>query len=184
MKKISLILVVLLLVSFGLSADPADSTSLHMGTSVVGQTSVVVGDYDVSVPEDLQGFKSIDPVATSDNPFQFGYDDNSFDGKRSFKIFTMTNVAGSYLVTTTAMPLSNGGANPYYLPYSVQIGTDNPVTVDSVTGESLTLMSFSASGGMNYNGSAEIKLNIEETDYQEAAQGSYTSVWTIELIKN
>ncbi|MCB5231241.1 MAG: hypothetical protein WDA17_00055 [Sphaerochaetaceae bacterium] len=181
MKKISLLLIVFLVIGFSLSAETTVvSTSFKMGTEVEEITSVIVGFFDSAKPTSVSHFEAVTEAGTTSTPLFFNPEDPLYHG---IAIFTMTNVPGSYSVSTTAMPLVNG--NGYILPYSVKIGNANPVKINASSGQGLTLMgNYTASGGLFFERSDDIELSIADADYEVAQVGEYTSTWTINLIKN
>ncbi len=187
MKKFGLILIIFLIITFGLSAAVADSSELHMSTSVAGVSHVVVSEYNSSTPSTWDAFTTVqqNPTGTSDNPFLLGVQGESYNETADFSIYVATNVPGSYSVTTTAEALTTGPGG-YVLPYSVQIGGANPVVVNDTDGEGLTLMSFTVneSDGLKIEQSSKVILTVAQSDYFNAGSGEYSSTWTIELIKN
>ncbi len=184
MKKISLVLVIFLMITFGLSADNP-SAELHMSTNVSPMSEIVIADYESDGVDSLLAFRGLAPSGTEDNPFTFGPDGNGFDGSSTFAVYMMTNVPGTYSVTTTANPLKTTSGS-YSMPYSVTVGSGNPQQIGS-EGVQLTFLSGIVVGsgdGLSFEQSAEVTLTVTEADYLAAGAGSYTSVWTVELIKN
>lgn len=185
MKKIGLILITFLLITFGLSADAVDSTSLHMVTSVAEMSQVVVGNHGASLPTTKSSFESAGPIATEEDPFVFGWNEGDFYSEHYFAAFVMTNVPGNYSVGATAEPLTTGQQNGYALPYSVDIG--GTVTKITDSSASLTLInnfSVLASDGLSFDKSGTVTLTVNLSDYEAAGSGNYSSTWTIELIKD
>ena len=183
MKRISLILIILILIVFGVSAGVEDTASLHLSTSVIGVSSVIVGE-EQALPESKSEFEGIPLMGTELSPIVFS---EGLNLNQYFAVYAMTNVDGTYSVETTAKPLRNGvnGASGYILPYSVTIGSGNPVVVNTAAGEELTLISsFVQSNGLSFAKSGEVALSIASDDFAAAESGSYVSVWTINLIKN
>lgn len=174
-------MIILLVVGFGVSAATVDSTTLNLGTKVDSVTSIIVGYSMFENPTDTVDFEGIVAsglAGTSENPLML-----TTVGPEMIAIFTMTNVPGSYSVSTTAMPLKN--ADGYILPYSVKIGNASAVEVSTLAGANLTLIdTYTASGGMFFERSADIYLSVADDDFKAAQAGAYTSVWTINLIKN
>ncbi len=187
MKRISLVLIVLMLIVFGLSADPADTASLHMSTSVLPISKVMVGDSNKILPTEKSSFEAVGPIATEDDPFIFGLNaDGVYYDKNYFAAFVMTNVPGNYSVKTKAQPLKTSGTTPYVLPYYVQIGSGAAAKVGG-SGLDLTLISsFTVleAGGLSFAKSDTVTIDVKYNDWESAGSGDYSSIWTIELIKN
>jgi hypothetical protein len=186
MKRISLILIILILIVFGVSAAVADTAPLHLSTSVDPITQVIVGGHNVALPDSLSSFTGIDEIGTSGNPFVFKYDGESWEGEHYFSAFVMTNDPGSYSVTTTAEPLKTSGQNVYAMPYYVTIGTGSATKVEGSSVALTLINSFTVTeaAGMAFAKSETITLSVEADDYQAAGAGNYSSIWTINLIKN
>ena len=186
MKRIYLILIVLILAVFGVSAAVADTASLYMSTSVDPIAQVLVGDSNKILPTEKSSFEAVGPIATEDDPFIFGYGEQSFNGTNYFAAFVMANDPGTYSVSTTAQPLKTSGATPYVLPYYVKIGSEAATKVEG-SGLALTLISnFSVTeaGGLMFAKSDTVTIEVKEDDYEKAGAGDYSSTWTINLIKN
>lgn len=185
MKKISLILVIILMVTFGVYADdpPAlgDTASLHLSTIVEGFADVLVGDYTETLPESLSDFRSLSAVGTATDPLVFSTGSGG-NMEQHFAIYVAANEPGDYEVKTTAKPLKNSGG--YIMPYTVQVGTGNKLAVNSENGTELTLINEFTVSGLTLKRSLDVNLEILSSVFDSAEAGAYSSVWTIELIKN
>lgn len=187
MKRIYLILIVLILAVFGVSAAVADTASLYMSTSVDPIAQVLVGDSNKILPTEKSSFEAVGPIATEENPFTFGWAaGQAFNGTNYFAAFVMANDPGTYSVSTTAQPLKTPGATPYVLPYYVKIGSEAATKVEG-SGLALTLISnfsVTAAEGLKFAKSDAVTIEVKENDYEKAGAGDYSSTWTINLIKN
>lgn len=175
MKKISLLLAILLMVSFGVSGAAAD-TSFEIVTSVSDVSQVRVGDANKN-PSSVSTFESIGEIEqiTISNVDGIGL-------THPLGVYAMTNVSGTYTVSTTATPLRIGEEG-FILKYTVTVDSTDYV-VDSAAGTSITFISsFSQSSGLSF-AKQNFDVTVAATDLEAAESGDYSSTWTIELIKD
>jgi len=178
MKKLLFILTLLFLFTLNIgAASTEDSTSFNIATDIAGLTQVIISDGAYN-PTDKASFEYISPMgADSDNPVIFIND--GFNTSHPLAVYAMTNVPGSYTIKTTAKPLKNAGG--HVIPYSVKVGNGSPVVVSANT--NITFSTFNQSSGL-YFVKQTFDLSVTSDALSSAEAGSYTSAWTVELIKN
>ena len=182
MKKFGLILIIFLMITFGLSATPAASSDLYMSTEVVGFSEIRVADGTLALPDSKSGFESLVIMGSEESPIVFySQGVGGADGSYPLGIFVMSNTPGTYSVTSTAMPLKNSGG--YIMPYSVKIGDEASITVNDNAGSPLTIIDeFKVEDGLTFGKSDVINVSILAVDFEAGQAGTYSSVWTINLI--
>lgn len=186
MKRfIALIIVVSIISLAAFGTNP--SAEFTVGTFVDEVAGVIVHDNDtipgVTYPTDHSSWISLSPVGTTVDPVwlvqdQGGVSQGSF---RVLAVSVRTNQAGDYTLKATAGPMVTPPPLTGAVGYKVKVGqtetaigkTDQPKTID--------LMTVNVASGLVYK-TQEFRVEINDTDYQNAISGNYSSTWTIELI--
>ena len=167
MKKAIAILLVLLVAGMVFGAD-AD-TSLYLGASVGARYGLVITAGGDANPTTRSAFDALTPVGTSGSPIQFGEEDLT----ETLKVHLMTNKNSAYNINVTASPLTAGGE------------TDIGYTVDSqaisVENTPFVLHSITANPGLTIDSDSFV-ITIDPDDWEDAAEGVYSTTWTVELV--
>jgi len=175
MKKLSLLLAILLIVSFGVSAADA-STEFYMGTKVSASYGLKIHDNNDVIPATLDDWGGLTLKGESSQ--------NSVDvvGAITLKISAMTNISGTYKATASALPLSadNIGTKIGYTVNSTPVakGATDPVLIE--------LLSFTqgSNDGLKF-ATEEFTITLSSADLEIAqASDDYATTWTIELTHN
>lgn len=179
MKKFSLLIAILLIVSFGLSAAVADSAQFTINTAVTGISDVRVGNQgkDFQSKSDFVGINEVPSITIG--PLN---EETGAGMEHPLAVYAMTNVNGTYSVTTTAKPLRIG-VDGFILKYTVTVGGTD-YEVDSAAGTAITFISnFSQSNGLSF-AKQDFTVSVTEDDFEAAEAGTYSATWTIELATN
>jgi len=173
MKKLSLLLAILLIVSFGVSAA-TDSTEFNIATSINDVVGVKVGAQGGQI-NTYSGFSSYAAIPSvtivGGNGGTLSYD---------LEVYAMSNVAGKFTVSTTATPLRIGEEG-YILPYTVTVDGSAGELVNSSAGKAITFINnFDQTNGLTF-ASKKFSVGVTEDALFAAESGDYSSTWTIEI---
>jgi len=184
MKKLSLLLAILLIVSFSVSADPDATTDLHIGTVVATDFGVVIHEKSGAIG--LEDWP-LTAVGTVENPLWLRYDNDgaSQDDYRDLRVTIRTNTGNGYKVTATAAPLSASGISTK-IGYSVKVGSDPEVSVlktDNTKSIDLIPQTAKSGNGLQFI-TNDFKVTLNGSDFDVAEAATYATVWTVDLIVN
>ncbi len=182
MKKIGLILVILLMITFGVWATTDASSTLKISTSVEDKFGLVIHTEDDPVDySDFMGLGS-NAVGTTDDPVSFDDTDINNESERVLTVSAMTNKTSGYEIGVIANPLSAQGVSTK-IGYTVRIlGTpDTVVSVsDSDSNKTFNLKEFNAPGGL-FIISQKFGITIDQEGWENAGAGDYSTTWTVNL---
>ncbi|MCK9472011.1 MAG: hypothetical protein M0Q88_09710 [Bacilli bacterium] len=177
MKKLSLLLAILLIVSFGVSAADANTT-LNIATEVADQFGLVI--HTGNAPTSLSDFNGLTSAGTAVDPIAFDDTDITNESTRTLTVSAMTNKTSAYKVSVTAEPLSaTGQTTP--IGYTVSPASSSAIVVDEE--KTFDLMTFNATGGLFFS-SKDFGITLSASDWENAGAGEYSTQWTVSLVTN
>ena len=178
MKKLSLLLAILLIVSFGVSASTDATTDFNIATTVADQFGLIIHTSDV--PETLSDFNSLTAAGTTIDPIAFDDSDITNESTKTLTVSAMTNKTSGYKVSVTAEPLS---ATDQTTPIGYTISSDNANDIVINEEKTFDLMTFNATGGLFFS-SKDFGITLSASDWENAGAGVYSTQWTVSLVTN
>jgi hypothetical protein len=184
MKKRILSTALILMILVGLSANNPPQTTFTIGTFIGELAGLIVHDVTQSDPSSIDDWASLNPIGTSGDPVWLGTDSEGGNqpSYRNVALSVMINTAGNYTVESTMGPMTspNGGKIGYTVALN---GVQNPIEIESGDPSgTFTMLSISDVTGLTFT-TQKFTVTMDADDSESAIAGTYSSTWTINLIK-